>query len=45
MLIDAGANADATPEMLDQFAHMGTVFMHNVYTVTKPRVGLLNIGE
>ncbi len=45
LLIDAGANADCTPEMLTQFAVMGNVFMHNVYNVEKPRVGLLNIGE
>lgn len=45
MLIDAGANADCTPEMLTQFAVMGNVFMHNVRQVETPRVGLLNIGE
>lgn len=45
LLIDAGANADCTPEMLIQFAVMGNIFMHNVCNVEKPRVGLLNIGE
>ncbi len=45
LLIDAGANADCTPEMLTQFAVMGNIFMHNVQGVEKPRVGLLNIGE
>lgn len=45
LLIDAGANADCTPEMLTQFAVMGNIFMHNVHNVSKPRVGLLNIGE
>lgn len=45
LLIDAGANADCTPEMLTQFAVMGNIFMHNVLNVEKPRVGLLNIGE
>jgi glycerol-3-phosphate acyltransferase PlsX len=45
LLIDAGANADCTPEMLIQFAVMGNTYMHGVYEVAKPRVGLLNIGE
>lgn len=45
LLIDAGANADCTPEMLVQFAVMGNIYMHGVYNVSKPRVGLLNIGE
>lgn len=45
LLIDAGANADCTPEMLVQFAVMGHVYMHNVRNVAKPRVGLLNIGS
>lgn len=45
LLLDAGANADCTPEMLLQFAVMGNIYMHTVYGVTEPRVGLLNIGE
>ncbi len=45
LLIDAGANADCTPEMLSQFAVMGNIYMQNVRNVKKPRVGLLNIGE
>jgi glycerol-3-phosphate acyltransferase PlsX len=45
LLIDAGANADCTPEMLVQFAVMGNIYMSNVHNVAKPRVGLLNIGE
>lgn len=45
LLIDAGANADCTPEMLMQFAVMGNIYMQNVYGAAKPRVGLLNIGE
>lgn len=45
LLIDAGANADCTPEMLTQFAVMGNVYMHNVRNVETPRVGLLNIGS
>ncbi|MFN8615209.1 MAG: phosphate acyltransferase PlsX [Vampirovibrionales bacterium] len=45
LLLDAGANADCIPEMLLQFGQMGSVFMHNVYGVAQPRVGILNIGE
>lgn len=45
LLIDAGANADCTPQMLTQFALMGHVYMSTVHQVQKPRVGLLNIGE
>ena len=45
MLIDAGANADARPEHLAQFAHMGSLFSHDVLDVATPTVGLLSIGE
>lgn len=45
ILIDAGANAECAPELLVQFAHIGTVLMHNVYNVETPRVGILTIGE
>lgn len=45
LLIDGGANAECTPEMLLQFAHMGQVYLSSVYKIPKPRVGLLNIGE
>ena len=44
MLIYCGANADCRPEMLVQFAHMGSVYMKNVMGVENPRVGLANIG-
>ena len=45
VLIDGGANADARPEHLVQFAHMGALFSHDVLGVTEPTVGLLSIGE
>lgn len=44
MLIDSGANAECRPEMLVQFAVMGSVYMNKVMKVEKPRVGLVNIG-
>ena len=45
ILIDAGANADARPEHLLQFAHMGSVFAQEVLEVAEPEVRLLSIGE
>jgi glycerol-3-phosphate acyltransferase PlsX len=45
VLIDAGANADARPEHLLQFAHMGAVFAEEVLETHEPEVRLLSIGE
>lgn len=45
VLIDAGANADARPEHLLQFAHMGAVFAEEILTVMEPEVRLMSIGE
>lgn len=45
VLIDAGANADARPEHLLQFAHMGVVFAQEILDVPDPSVRLLSIGE
>ena len=45
VLIDAGANADARPEHLLQFAHMGALFSEEILGVSDPEVRLLSIGE
>ncbi len=45
VLLDAGANAECTAELLVQFAQMGTVFSRERYGIDEPRVGLLSIGE
>ena len=45
VLIDAGANADARPEHLVQFGHMGSVFAEEILAIPKPTVALLSIGE
>ena len=45
VLIDAGANADARPEHLLQFGHMGAVFAHELLGAEEPEVRLLSIGE
>lgn len=44
LLIDCGANVDARPEDLVQFARMGSIYMEHVCKVKKPRVGIVNIG-
>ena len=45
VLIDAGANADARPRYLLQFAHMGAVFAEEILEIKRPSVRLLSIGE
>jgi glycerol-3-phosphate acyltransferase PlsX len=45
VLLDAGANADARAEHLLQFAHMGSIFSHELLGVANPEVRLLSIGE
>jgi glycerol-3-phosphate acyltransferase PlsX len=45
VLLDAGANADARPEHLVQFAAMGALFAEEVLAIADPEVRLLSIGE
>ena len=44
LLLDCGANVDARPEHLVQFAQMGSIYFENVIGKKHPTVGLLNIG-
>jgi glycerol-3-phosphate acyltransferase PlsX len=44
LLIDCGANVDARPSHLVQFAKMGSVYMEHVVGIKNPRVGIVNIG-
>ncbi len=44
LLIDCGANVDARPDHLVQFAKMGSIYMENVLGIKKPRVAIVNIG-
>ncbi len=44
LLIDCGANVDARPSHLVQFAQMGSVYMEHVMGVKSPKVGIVNIG-
>src|SRR5450755_3938190 len=45
VLIDAGANIDARPEHLLQYAIMGTVYSRHVLGYKNPTVGLISLGE
>ncbi len=45
VLIDGGANSDCTPEMLAQFAEMGSAYAENIIGIENPKVGILSIGE
>ncbi|TWI55122.1 phosphate acyltransferase PlsX [Halalkalibacter nanhaiisediminis] len=44
LLLDVGANMDAKPEQLLQYAIIGKTYMEMVRGVNKPRIGLLNVG-
>ncbi len=44
LMLDLGANADAKPENLVQYAIMGDIYAKKVRGISTPRVGLLNIG-
>lgn len=44
LLMDAGANVECRPEMLDAFAVMGSVYMEKVMGRRMPKVGLVNNG-
>lgn len=45
LILDVGANLDATPEHLCQYALMGSIYAEKILGIPKPRVGLLNIGS
>ncbi len=45
LLLDIGTNPDAKPDVLYQFAILGSIYMKTILNVSNPRVGLLNIGE
>ena len=45
VLLDAGANAEVQPELLVQFAQMGSIFSRHRFGVDSPKIGLLSIGE
>ena len=45
LCLDIGANAECKPEMLVQFAHMGSIYMEKIFKIENPRVALLSNGE
>ncbi len=45
LILDVGINADCKPDVLYQFAIIGSLFTEHVYGVKNPKIGLLNIGE
>lgn len=44
LLVDCGANVDARPSHLVQFAQMGSIYMKHVMGIEQPRVAIVNIG-
>ena len=44
LLIDCGANVDARPSHLVQFARMGSIYMENVMGIKNPKVAIVNVG-
>ncbi len=45
VLLDVGLNADCKPELLNQFAILGSLYAEHVVGLTNPKVGLINVGE
>lgn len=45
IILDVGSNADCKPDVLYQFAILGSIYAEKVYGIKNPKVGLLNIGE
>jgi glycerol-3-phosphate acyltransferase PlsX len=45
LLLDVGLNADCKPELLNQFAILGSLYAKHILNINNPRVGLLNVGE
>lgn len=45
LMLDIGANADCKPEVLVQFAELGSIYAKFTFGIETPKIGLLNIGE
>lgn len=45
VILDVGANADCKPDVLSQFAEIGSIYAENVFEIDNPKVGLMNLGE
>ena len=44
LLLDCGANVDARPSQLVQFAKIGSAYVRKACGIDNPRVGIVNIG-
>ena len=45
LLLDVGINPDCRPDVLYQYAILGKIYARDVFGITEPRIGLLNIGS
>ncbi|HWZ22535.1 MAG TPA: phosphate acyltransferase PlsX, partial [Cytophagaceae bacterium] len=45
VLVDVGANADCKPDVLSQFATLGSLYSQHIFGVADPKVALMNLGE
>lgn len=45
LLLDVGLNADCKPELLNQFAVLGSLYAKHILNISDPKVGLMNVGE
>jgi glycerol-3-phosphate acyltransferase PlsX len=45
LILDVGTNADCKPDVLYQFGILGSLYAQEVYKISNPKVGLMNIGE
>ncbi len=45
VLLDVGLNADCKPELLNQFAVLGSLYAEHIIGINSPSVGLVNVGE
>jgi glycerol-3-phosphate acyltransferase PlsX len=45
LILDVGTNADCKPDVLYQFGILGSICAKEVYKISEPKVGLLNIGS
>ena len=45
LILDVGVNADCKPEVLQQFALLGSIYAQNILHIASPSVGLMSIGE
>lgn len=45
VILDVGLNADCKPELLNQFAVLGSLYAEHILGIQQPTVGLINVGE